>query len=103
MALSIMTEKHGEGFHHVGVYVGDIERRLGACKELGIGTLQSGVVKSGGRMGGVVTQYAYLDTRSIGGVIFELLQIDVLGINISSSRFWFELGSLAGNMEKLKL
>ena len=95
-------EKHGEGFHHVGVYVGDIERRLSACKELGIGVLQTGIVKSGGKIG-VVTKYAYLDTAAIGGVIFELLQINVLGVNISSSRFWFELGSLMGSIEKMKL
>ena len=95
-------EKHGEGFHHVGGYVRNIETRLRTYKELGIGVLQTGVVKSGGKMGGVVTKYAYLDTAAIGGVIFELLQIDVLGINISSSRFWFELGSLAGSIEKFR-
>jgi catechol 2,3-dioxygenase-like lactoylglutathione lyase family enzyme len=96
-------EKHGEGFHHAGVYVKDVERRLSAYKELGIGVLQTGVVKSGGKVGSVVTKYAYLDTAAIGGVIFELIQIDVLGINISSSRFWFELGSLVGSIEKIKV
>ena len=96
-------EKHGEGFHHVGVYVKDIDRRLSACKELGIGALQTGIVRSGGKVGGVVTRYAYLDTAAIGGIIFELLQIDFLGTHISSSRFWFELGSISGNLEKLKL
>jgi len=95
-------EKHGEGFHHVGGYVKDIETRLSAYRELGIGVLQTGIVKSGGKVGGVVTKYAYLDTAAIGGVVFELLQIDFLGMHISSSRFWCELGSRAGSIQKLK-
>jgi hypothetical protein len=95
-------EKHGEGFHHVGVYVNDIDRRLNACEELGIGMLQTGVVRSGGKVGGVTTRYAYLDTVAIGGIIFELLQIDFMGTHISSSRFWFELGALSGGLEKVR-
>lgn len=96
-------ERHGEGFHHVGGYVKDIETRLSAYKELGIGVLQTGVVKTGGNMGSVVTKYAYLDTAAIGGVVFELIQIELLGLNINSSRLWFELGSLVGSIEKMKL
>ncbi len=95
-------EKHGEGFHHVGGYVKNIETRLRTYKDLGIGVLQTGIVKSGGKGGGVVTKYAYLDTAAIGGVIFELLQIDFLGMHISSSRFWYELGSRTGSIEKMK-
>ena len=95
-------EKHGEGFHHVGCYVKNVEARLRAYEKLGIGVLQSGIVKSGSKFGGVLTRYAYLDTAAIGGVIFELLQIDFLGMHVSSSRFWFEIGSIAGGMEKLR-
>ena len=96
-------ERHGEGFHHVGGYVKDIEARLSAYRQLGIGVLQTGTVNSGPKAGGVVTKYAYLDTAAIGGVIFELIQIDLLGFNISSSRLWFELGNLAGSIEKMKV
>lgn len=96
-------EKHGEGFHHVGVCVKNIEKRLRAYNDMGIGVLQTGCLKGGGKVGRVVTKYAYLDTMKIGGVVFELIQIDVLGINISSSRFWFEFGSLVGSIEKMKL
>ena len=96
-------EKHGEGIHHLGVYVKDIEKRLRAYRELGIGTLQTGTLRSGGKVGGTVSKYAYLDTAAIGGVIFELIQINFLGTTIKSSRFWFELGSIAGDLKKVKL
>lgn len=96
-------EKYGEGIHHLGAYVNNIEQRLLAYKELGIEILQSGEIKSGGKIGGSVSKYAYLDTAAIGGVNFELIQIQFLGMNISSSRFWFELGSISGDLEKLKL
>jgi catechol 2,3-dioxygenase-like lactoylglutathione lyase family enzyme len=96
-------ENYGEGFHHVGGYVKNIEARLSAYREVGIGVLQTGVVKSKGKLGGIVTKYAYLDTAAIGGVIFELIQIGVVGINIGSSRFWFELGNLVGSIEKMKI
>ena len=96
-------EKYGEGVHHVGGYVRNIEARISAYRELGVGVLQTGIVHSGRKEGGVATRYAYLDTAAIGGVVFELIQIDVFGITISSSRFWFELGSLMGSVEKVKL
>ena len=96
-------EKHGEGLHHLGVYVNNIEERLRAYRERGIGVLQTGTLRSGGRVGGTVSKYAYLDTAGIGGVIFELIQIEFLGTTISSSRFWFELGSISGDLQKLKL
>ncbi len=96
-------EKHGEGIHHLGVYVKDIEKRLRAYKELGIGALQTGSLKSGGKVGGTVSKYAYLDSAAIGGVVFELIQINFLGMSISSSRFWFELGSISGDLQKLTL
>ena len=96
-------EQHGEGLHHVGVYVNNTEVRLSAYNELGVDVLQTCSMKCGGRVGGTLAKYAYLDSASIGGIIFELIQIDFLGTTISSSRFWFELGSISGNLEKLKL
>jgi len=95
-------EKHGEGIHHLGVYINNIEKRLHAYKDMGIGVLQTGILKSGGKIGGTTSKYAYLDSAAIGGVVFALIQIDFLGMNIGSSRFWFELGSISGDLEKLK-
>ncbi len=96
-------EKYGEGLHHLGFYVNDLDKRLSAYKERGIGVLQSGVLESGGDAGGSITKYAYLDTRAIGGVILEIIETRFLKVNIEMSRFWFELGALLGDVEKMPL
>jgi hypothetical protein len=94
-------DRHGEGVHHLGFYVSDIERRLAAARELGIGVLQSGFIGSAGRAGGSVTDYAYLDTAKDGGIIFELIRTRFLGLTIGMSRLWFETGALLGDLEKM--
>ena len=96
-------EKHGEGIHHLGVYVSNIEKRLEALAKNGIGVLQSGTIHSGGKIGGSVNKYAYLDTAGTAGIIFELIETRFLGVNIRMSRPWFELGCITGDVEKVKL
>jgi methylmalonyl-CoA/ethylmalonyl-CoA epimerase len=59
-------EKKGEGLHHLGFDVEDIESKLKLCRELGIAIIQ------GGR--GTTSHFEYLDTEAISGVIFELIQ-----------------------------
>jgi methylmalonyl-CoA/ethylmalonyl-CoA epimerase len=56
--------EHGEGVHHLGFFVPDFEAKLEQAKALGFELLQTDPF---GRF------YAYLDTRSVGGVIFELI------------------------------
>lgn len=96
-------EKCGEGLHHLGFFISDFDKKMEAVKEIGIGVLQSGFLKSEGKGGGSMTKYAYLDTVKIGGIIFELIQTKFVGVNIKMSRLWFELGSITGDLEKLKL
>jgi methylmalonyl-CoA/ethylmalonyl-CoA epimerase len=91
----------GEGIHHVGFFVSDIDRRLEGLRELGVGVIPSGYLKSTGKAGGSHTAYAYLDTTSIGGVILELIQTKFIGVTIQMSRFWFELGALTGDVKKM--
>jgi len=67
---SEFLQDRGEGLHHIGFYVRDIEARLEACKEAGIEVLQKGKIKQGP----ITIDYAYLDTVSIGGVVFEYIQ-----------------------------
>jgi len=57
----------GEGVHHLGVFVTDIESELARFKEMGIEVLQSGTGPDG-------TSFAYMDTERICGIIVELLQ-----------------------------
>jgi catechol 2,3-dioxygenase-like lactoylglutathione lyase family enzyme len=96
-------KKHGEGIHHLGFYVSDIERRLDVLAANGINVLQSGIIRSAGKFGGSITDYAYLDTAGTAGVIFELIRTKFLGVNIHMSSFWFELGSITGDVDKIKI
>ena len=54
-----------EGLHHLGFEVDDLEERLLACREAGIGVLQRGTLKQLG----MTIDYAYLDTLETVGVI----------------------------------
>jgi methylmalonyl-CoA/ethylmalonyl-CoA epimerase len=67
----------GEGLHHLGFFVKDLNERLRACEDMGIKVLQRGVLKQMG----MKIDYAYLDTVETGGVIFEFIQTSFFGIN----------------------
>lgn len=57
----------GEGVHHVGIFVPDIDKESARFMEMGIGNLQSGEDDH--------VRFSYWDTEGIVGVIIELLQI----------------------------
>jgi catechol 2,3-dioxygenase-like lactoylglutathione lyase family enzyme len=59
-------KEKGEGIHHLGFDLKDMDKKLLLCKEMGIQVIQSG--------SGPGARFAYLDTTKIGGVIFELIQ-----------------------------
>lgn len=59
-------QKQGEGLHHLGFDVKDLEAELGWLREKGIGVLQRGQ--------GERVRFAYLDSTGIGGTILELIQ-----------------------------
>ena len=59
-------EAKGEGLHHLGYHVPDIDSHLAALKQKGVGILFSGKTER--------VSFAYLDTADPGGVIFELIQ-----------------------------
>ncbi|MCG2659261.1 MAG: VOC family protein [Kiritimatiellae bacterium] len=59
-------EMKGEGIHHLGFDVKDMDERLERYAKMGIKILQSGRTPHGG--------FAHLDTTAIGGVIFEIIQ-----------------------------
>ena len=56
----------GEGIHHLGFDVKDMEKKLALCQEMGI------KIMAGGE--GATSHFEYLDTAETGGVIFELIQ-----------------------------
>lgn len=63
--------RHGEGFHHFGVPVEDMDAAAARWKDLGFDVAQSGGWGTEGQPGS--GRFAYLDTDAIGGVIVELL------------------------------
>ena len=63
-AFREFLDNHGEGVHHFGILVTDLEQALARFEEKGIGVLQQW---ERGR-----TRLAYLDTEASLGVILEL-------------------------------
>lgn len=59
-------KEKGEGIHHLGFDVTEIDEKIALCKRIGIRVIQSGR--------GSTSRFAYLDTVAVGGVIFELIQ-----------------------------
>lgn len=59
-------EKRGEGLHHLGFDIKDLDARMERYQKMGIKVIQSGRTRGGG--------FAYLDTGNIGGVLVEIFQ-----------------------------
>jgi len=62
---------HGEGFHHLGLEVPDMDVATRAWQALGIPIVQSGTWGEKGKPGS--GRFAYADTTAAGGVTIELL------------------------------
>jgi 4-hydroxyphenylpyruvate dioxygenase-like putative hemolysin len=61
--------ERGEGLHHIGFFVKDLEEELAALKNVGIEVLWRGEALE-------VTKFAYLDTEKTLGIVLELIQFD---------------------------
>lgn len=59
-------EKKGEGLHHIGFFVKNIDEAEQNLVNQGLNIIQKGRSDKGG--------YAYFDTDRVGGVVFELIQ-----------------------------
>ena len=59
-------EKRGEGLHHLGFVVTNLDERVAALDKCGIGVLMSGE-----RIG---VRFAYMDTENIVGLIVEFIE-----------------------------
>ncbi|MGQ9623873.1 MAG: VOC family protein [Candidatus Bathycorpusculaceae bacterium] len=62
-------KERGEGLHHLGFFVKDLEEELSALKKEGIEVLWRGEALG-------VTKFAYLDTEKALGIALELIQFD---------------------------
>jgi catechol 2,3-dioxygenase-like lactoylglutathione lyase family enzyme len=62
---------HGEGIHHLGLPVDDLDAAIARYKDLGYSVVQSGAWGDVGKKGS--GRYGYMSTDSIGGVTVELI------------------------------
>lgn len=93
-------DSHGEGLHHLGFYISDMDAKLKVAEKLGLNILLEGKFKTAG--GGFV-RYVYLDTRRSCGIITELLHITLFGINVPQTEFMMNVGKLTGDVRKFSL
>ncbi len=59
-------ETMGEGLHHIGFRVPDIQQVVSKLERQGVGVLQSAFREEG--------RYAYMDPAEFGGIMFEFVQ-----------------------------
>jgi len=62
-------KRNGEGFQHFGIFVDDIEESKKEMEKKGIKCFFEGIVK------GIGIKFAYLDTESIFGYIYEFIEL----------------------------
>jgi len=88
----------GQGFHHLGVTVADLEKKVSLFQKGGIEALQTGTIRFGR---GGVTKYAYLDTLERTGFILELIETRAFGINLGMPQWVVNLGRITGDTESI--
>lgn len=59
-------DERGEGLHHIGFDIDDLDSKIARCQELGIRIICSGRTAAGG--------FAHIDTAVDGGPLIELIQ-----------------------------
>jgi methylmalonyl-CoA/ethylmalonyl-CoA epimerase len=69
-------DDHGEGLHHIGIHVPDLDDGLSAMAREGHAPVQWGRGYGEGGDGG----YAYFDTRELFGIYTELIEVPAVRI-----------------------
>jgi hypothetical protein len=93
-------ENYGEGLHHLGFFVPDMDPKLKIAKQIGLNILLESEFKTAG--GGYV-RFAYLDTRKICGIIIELANIKLYGINVPQTELMMNVGRFTGDVLKTNI
>jgi hypothetical protein len=62
------VDSKGEGLHHFGVFVDNVDKYVDIFKEKGIEVVQSGLFPPG-------LKYAYMDTVEVFGAVIELMEL----------------------------
>lgn len=93
-------DQRGQGIHHLGFYIPDMDEKLNQVEQMGTEILLESKLKTAG--GGSV-HFAYLDTRSQCGIILELINIKLYGLNVPQNEFMINVGRLTGDVLKLQV
>ena len=88
--------EHGEGLQHVACDVADLEKRVAMARALGIEPLYRSWFSS---PGGVSAICAYLDLRSHGGTLVELVEAHWHGWPVKNSSFSLGVGARLGQVK----
>ena len=93
-------EKFGQGIHHLGFYIPDMEAKLALADRIGLDILMESRFTTAG--GGAV-HFAYLDTREQCGIILELINIKLYGINVPQTELMINVGRLTKDVVRFKV
>jgi methylmalonyl-CoA/ethylmalonyl-CoA epimerase len=97
---SAIMKNQGGGLHHIGAMVTGFDKKLEQLKTMGIGVIQSGIIKT---VGGAVTKYAYMDTISTCGIISEIIESKLAGMPVFHNNFMMHVGRLTGDIDLIPL
>jgi hypothetical protein len=93
-------EQFGQGIHHLGFFIADMDAKLKVAKQLGLNILLESQFRTAG--GGSV-RFAYLDTRQQCGIILEIINIKLYGIKIPQTELMINVGRLTKDVKKFQV
>lgn len=92
--------ERGEGLHHLGFYVSNLDDRLRVIRGLGINLLLEGRFKTAG---GGLARFAYLETEQLCGSILELIEVRLYGLSIPQTSFMMNVAAATGDVMKTRV
>ena len=93
-------EKFGQGIHHLGFYIPDMDAKIEIANRMGLEILLESRFTTAG--GGAV-HFVYLDTREQCGIILELINIKLYGINVPQTELMINVGRLTRDVIRFKV
>lgn len=91
-------EQRGEGLHHLGFYVPDLDARVAAYAAMGVEPVQTCELYA---KGGAVTRCAYMDSAESNGVMIEMIETRMAGMHVRMKPVLLKAGALMGDLEKI--
>jgi hypothetical protein len=92
--------ENGEGLHHLGFYLNNLDERLRVMSKLGIEVLVEGKFQLAG---GGLARFAYFDTKQWCGAILEFIEIRLYGINVPQTSFMMNIAAITGDVLKIRM